>query len=307
MAYLLRRIPQCGEFFAKPLQNEPWLEGDAPLVGGGKLSDLVGNYSVNVLLRLLTTTLFLASSRHAAWLLAILHALMVPQKQEEKDKKEPAEQQSLERWSKINKEMHAVLSQESVLSLCRFLCQAGSGHGSSGEADTFQMAGEILVALAASPEHLAMVRTELMTVLAYLVTNIEADLVKCEPGSADPSTMETRLLRLVRTLAEVFKEAAKASPKDAEDRGLPAGGSPGGSLGLPGSHTGPPARHRGFCNTRPEDPVHRSCSVPASRGELKCQRIAGIQCADDSAKAAPESAAAVDRGLLRSPQRIQGG
>lgn len=34
------------------------------------------------------------------------------------------------------------------------------------------------------------------------VTNIEADLVKCEPGSADPSTMETRLLRLVRTLAE---------------------------------------------------------------------------------------------------------
>ncbi|CAJ1385999.1 unnamed protein product [Effrenium voratum] len=214
MAYLLRRIPQCGEFFAKPLQNEPWLEGDAPLVGGGKLSDLVGNYSVNVLLRLLTTTLFLASSRHAAWLLAILHALMVPQKQEEKDKKEPAEQQSLERWSKINKEMHAVLSQESVLSLCRFLCQAGSGHGSSGEADTFQMAGEILVALAASPEHLAMVRTELMTVLAYLVTNIEADLVKCEPGSADPSTMETRLLRLVRTLAEVFKEAAKASPKE---------------------------------------------------------------------------------------------
>ena len=34
------------------------------------------------------------------------------------------------------------------------------------------------------------------------VTNIEADLAKCEPGSADPSTMETRLLRLVRTLSE---------------------------------------------------------------------------------------------------------
>eukprot|EP00435_Cladocopium_sp_Y103_P036316 s62_g9.t1 len=65
MAYLLRRIPQCGEFFAKPLQQESWLEGDAQLVGGGQLSDLVGRYSVNVLLRLLTTTLYLASSRHA--------------------------------------------------------------------------------------------------------------------------------------------------------------------------------------------------------------------------------------------------
>ncbi|CAK9040198.1 E3 ubiquitin-protein ligase UPL2 (Ubiquitin-protein ligase 2) (HECT-type E3 ubiquitin transferase UPL2) [Durusdinium trenchii] len=75
------------------------------------------------------------------------------------------------------------------------------------------MAGEILVALAASQdrEHLAMVRSELMRVLSYLVTNIEEDLSKCEPGSADPSTMETRLLRLVRTLSEVFKEAARAA------------------------------------------------------------------------------------------------
>ncbi|CAE7022008.1 UPL2 [Symbiodinium natans] len=240
LAYLLRRVPQCGEFFAKPLQKESWLEGEAPLVSGGHLSSLVGHHSVNVLLRLLTTKLFLVSSRHAAWLLAILHALLVPVKdkkpekpddspaekeqasgspdtpgddEEGKVKKEvPAEQQILERWSSINKNMHAVLSQESVLALCHFLCQAGSGHGSSGEADTFQMAGEILVALAASQEHLTMVRADLMRVLADLVTNIEADLAKCEPGSTEPSTMETRLLRLVRTLAEVFKEAAKASP-----------------------------------------------------------------------------------------------
>ncbi|CAE7191005.1 UPL2 [Symbiodinium necroappetens] len=238
LAYLLRRIPQCGEFFAKPLQKEPWLEGAAPLVTGGQLSSLIGHHSVNVLLRLLTTKLFLASSRHAAWLLAILHSLLVPVKgkkddkpaeasgqdeatpevpgeEEDKDgktkKDPPAEQQSLERWTVINKNMHAVLSQESVLALCHFLCQAGSGHGSTGEADTFQMAGEILVALAASQEHLTMVRADLMRVLADLVTNIEADLAKCEPGSTDPSTMETRLLRLVRTLAEVFKEAAKAS------------------------------------------------------------------------------------------------
>ncbi|CAE7198137.1 UPL2 [Symbiodinium sp. CCMP2592] len=240
LAYLLRRIPQCGEFFAKPLQKEPWLEGEAALVTGGQLSSLIGHHSVNVLLRLLTTKLFLASSRHAAWLLAILHSLLVPVKgkkddksaeasggqdeatpkvpgeeEEDKDgktkKDPPAEQQSLERWTVINKNMHAVLSQESVLALCHFLCQAGSGHGSTGEADTFQMAGEILVALAASQEHLTMVRADLMRVLADLVTNIEADLAKCEPGSTDPSTMETRLLRLVRTLAEVFKEAAKAS------------------------------------------------------------------------------------------------
>ncbi|CAE7202174.1 UPL2 [Symbiodinium natans] len=238
LAYLLRRVPQCGEFFAKPLQKEPWLEGEAPLVTGGQLSSLIGHHSVNVLLRLLTTKLFLASSRHAASLLAILHALLVPVKAKKEEKLAepsggPAEEapqaasevpsevdkdgkakkapdRSLERWSVINRNMHTVLSRESVLALCHFLCQAGSGHGSSGEADTFQMAGEILVALAASQEHLTMVRADLMRVLANLVTNIEADLAKCEPASTDPSTME-RLLRLVRTLAEVFKEAAKAS------------------------------------------------------------------------------------------------
>lgn len=37
------------------------------------------------------------------------------------------------------------------------------------------------------------------------VTSIEADLSNCEPGSADPSTMETRLLRLVRTLSEASR------------------------------------------------------------------------------------------------------
>lgn len=47
-----------------------------------------------------------------------------------------------------------------------------------------------------------MVRSELMRVLAYLVTKIQEDLSHSEPGSAEPSTMETRLLRLVRTLAE---------------------------------------------------------------------------------------------------------
>eukprot|EP00930_Biecheleria_cincta_P024231 TRINITY_DN17362_c0_g1_i1.p1 TRINITY_DN17362_c0_g1~~TRINITY_DN17362_c0_g1_i1.p1 ORF type:complete len:3719 (+),score=933.30 TRINITY_DN17362_c0_g1_i1:1202-11158(+) len=266
LAYLLRRIPQCGEFFAKPLQKEPWLEGDGVLVLGGHMSDLVGQHSVNLLLRLLTTKLFLASSRHAGWLLALLHALLVPQKQEKSKgssagasdaaspaaatgaetpvaaeaatpadasdaagastpaedsaagagtvaKTPSAEQQSLQRWSKITGDLHNVLSQESVLALCNFLCQAGSGHGSSGEADTFQMAGEILVALAATKEHLDRVRAELIRDLASLVTNIKADLDKCEPTSADPSTMETRLLRLVRTLAEVFKEAAKASPE----------------------------------------------------------------------------------------------
>ncbi|CAE8635394.1 unnamed protein product [Polarella glacialis] len=247
LAYLLRRVPQCGEFFAKPLQQEQWLEDrSAPLVGGGELGELVGQCSVNLLLRLLTTTLFLASSRHAAWLLAILHALLVPHQQTNAvqvatttpggeevapgDAAEPAavassgaaasssspstwEQQSNERWSKITRDMHGALSQQSVLALCHFLCQGGSSHGSSGEADTFQMAGEILVALAASKEHLDMVRAELMRVLSTLVTDIECALARCEVTSADPSTMETRLVRLVRTLAEVYKEASKASPE----------------------------------------------------------------------------------------------
>ena len=72
------------------------------------------------------------------------------------------------------------------------------------------MAAEILVALAASEAHFEMVRAELMRVLASLVTDIEAALAKCEATTAEPSTMETRFLRVVRTLAEVFKEASKS-------------------------------------------------------------------------------------------------
>ncbi|CAK9038796.1 unnamed protein product [Durusdinium trenchii] len=80
--------------------------------------------------------------------------------------------------------MHMSLSQESVLALCHFLCHAGSGHGSSSEGDAFQLAGEILVALAAR-QHLDIVRSELMKVLSSLVTDIEK----------------------VKTLTEVFREA----------------------------------------------------------------------------------------------------
>ena len=125
-----------------------------------------------------------------------------------------AEQQSQQRWSKITKDMHAILSRESVLAICHFLCQAGSGHGTSGEGDTYQMAAEILVALTASREHLDMVRGELMQVLAVLVMDIEAALSKCEATTAEPSTMESRFLRVVRTLGEVFKKAVNRMPEE---------------------------------------------------------------------------------------------
>lgn len=311
LAYLLRRIPQCGDFFAKQLQHEKWMDtlqashwtdeerrkkskGDALFADDVAVSELPGQYFVNLLLQLLTTKLFLSSSQHAMWLLSILHALLVPHKPTRHVLAEgppgaggppsssaappsepaggpppeggsmprssppgpstvedmaavsnqvdsevpapshravssssggharpPAEQQSLQRWSRITKDMHAVLSQQSVLSLCHFLCQAGSGHGSSGEGDTFQMAGEILVALAASQTHLDMVRAELMRVLASLVTDIEAALARCEVTTAEPSTLETRLLRVVRTLAEVFREAARSRPEhDPQAEGL---------------------------------------------------------------------------------------
>ena len=115
--------------------------------------------------------------------------------------------------------MHAILSRESVLAICHFLCQAGSGHGTSGEGDTYQMAAEILVALTASREHLDMVRGELMQVLAVLVMDIEAALSKCEATTAEPSTMESRFLRVVRTLGEVFNgdEYYCDRPDEAED------------------------------------------------------------------------------------------
>ena len=63
------------------------------------------------------------------------------------------ESPAAERWSKITEEMHKVhglLSKESVLALCHFLCHAGSGHGSSSEGDAFQLTGDILVAFAVS-------------------------------------------------------------------------------------------------------------------------------------------------------------
>lgn len=97
------------------------------------------------------------------------------------------------------------LSQESVLALCHFLCHAGSGHGSSSEGDAFQLAGEILVALAAR-QHLDIVRSELMKVLSSLVTDIEKAL-ESEGSSSEPSTVESRFLRVVKTLTEVFREA----------------------------------------------------------------------------------------------------
>ena len=65
-----------------------------------------------------------------------------------------------------------------------------------------------------------MVRSELMRVLSYLVTKIQEDLERCEPGSAEPSTMETRLLRLVRTLSEAREETPSL---EMEDEGRKAG------------------------------------------------------------------------------------
>eukprot|EP00927_Polykrikos_kofoidii_P003483 TRINITY_DN11382_c0_g4_i2.p1 TRINITY_DN11382_c0_g4~~TRINITY_DN11382_c0_g4_i2.p1 ORF type:complete len:3793 (+),score=824.17 TRINITY_DN11382_c0_g4_i2:147-11525(+) len=283
LAYILRRIPQCGEFFSKPMQQEKWME---------PLQDMRGQHFINILLQLLTTKLFLSSSQHATWLLSILHALLVSQQSKTENSpqvgsivdeaadpqssaaaaaaaasgtrvaaaapgavavsapvvtdtppapasaqavapgpeaapapaesdanaseaaKPSTESPSMARWLRITKDLHAILSQQSVLALCNFLCQAGSGHGSNGQGGSFQMAAEILVALAASPAHLSMVRSELMRVLVSLVNDIEAALSKCEATTAEPSTMETRFLRVVRTLAEVFKEAAKSCPEE---------------------------------------------------------------------------------------------
>lgn len=250
LAYLLRRIPQCGEFFASPWDPDKWPETmQASLAALWAKSAVKEQCFINLLLQLLTTKLFLSSSQHATWLLSILHSLLVQHQSQKTDaadsastsqapapalssqalpvevrvdrqgespveveSPETAEQQSLARWSKITKDMHTILSQQSVLALCHFLCQA-SGYGVSGEGDTFQMASEILVALATSKTHLDMVRTELMRVLASLVTDIVSALSKCEVTTAEPSTMETRFLRVVRTLAEVFKEAAQTWPE----------------------------------------------------------------------------------------------
>ncbi|CAE8676293.1 unnamed protein product [Polarella glacialis] len=276
LAYLLRRLPQCGEFFAKELQQEKWMEVlqatsrwtederrkkskcDVALIDGAvSASELPGQCSVNLLLQLVTSKLYLSSSRHASWLLSVLHALLVPQPEEPKAKepevpavdvqgaattsvsssssvaaipqaavaavpKGPSEDElkGKQRWSKIITDMHGALSQKSVLSLCNFLCQGGSSHGSSSEGDAFQMASDILVALAASKTHLDTVRSELMQVLATLVTGIEAALGHCETAAADPSTMETRFLRVVRTLTEVFREGSKHGP-DAAGRKAP--------------------------------------------------------------------------------------
>jgi len=283
LAYLLRRIPQCGEFFAKQwsqdkwkevLQTTYWTESDgkdhSTLAEDWPVQDLPGQHFINLMLQLLTTKLFLSSSQHATWLLSILHALLVQRKEAKEaaakaeaaaaaaaagggaepampaeapaavvsagagasaggaastgsgggspsgdvgSKPPSADEQSLKRWSKITQDMHTILSQNSVLALCHFLCQAGSGHGSTSEGDTFQMTTDILVALAASQAHLDMVRSELMRVLVSLVTDIESSLAKCEIMTAEPSTLETRFLRVVRALAEVFKEALKKMPE----------------------------------------------------------------------------------------------
>ena len=293
LAYLLRRVPQCGDFFArKLLSSEPWLKtfqvpqwvagdrskksrGDLSLLQGLGMSDLPGHCAVNLLMQLVNTRLYLSSSRHAAWLLSVLHALLVPQpahsssdkmsKDESNEAAElpfpsvvanhaspispafvgaqapeafappaaspspvegtpgdsaspvpspPEETPGSQRWTKIIEDMHMALSQKSVLALCHFLCHAGSGHGSSSEGDAFQLAGDILVALAASRTHLDTVRCELMQVLAALVTDIERALQECEAAAAEPSTIESRFLRVVRTLTEVFREASKSGPED---------------------------------------------------------------------------------------------
>eukprot|EP00913_Durusdinium_trenchii_P020600 g19348.t1 len=227
LAYLLRRVPQCGEFFARKLAHEAWMSGfqspklspdrskkarvDQVLMPGNlPIAQLPGICSVNLLMQLVNTRLYLSSSRHAAWLLSVLHALLAERQAERQDRcparlrRPPCPQPQLQ-WTKIIKDMHMSLSQESVLALCHFLCHAGSGHGSSSEGDAFQLAGEILVALAAR-QHLDIVRSELMKVLSSLVTDIEKAL-ESEGSSSEPSTVESRFLRVVKTLTEVFREA----------------------------------------------------------------------------------------------------
>eukprot|EP00930_Biecheleria_cincta_P038210 TRINITY_DN26257_c0_g1_i1.p1 TRINITY_DN26257_c0_g1~~TRINITY_DN26257_c0_g1_i1.p1 ORF type:complete len:2387 (-),score=590.65 TRINITY_DN26257_c0_g1_i1:69-7061(-) len=296
LAYLLRRLPQCGEFFAQKLQHDQWMDslklvrwtdeerrkkarGESLLAEDISFTDLPGHCPVNLLMQLVTTKLYLSSSRHSAWLLSVLHSLLVPQALAKAIPAEDAaavdsstapagtiaaatqtqdagaadaavapppptpeetsqvatadtaavataatqteqQQPGQERWAKIIEAMHGALSKQSVLALCNFLCQAGSGHGSSSEGDAFQLAGDILVALAASRTHLDTVRVELMQVLATLVTDIEKALGQCEAAAAEPSTMESRFLRVVRTLTEVFREASKSK---LEQEGKPEG------------------------------------------------------------------------------------
>jgi len=66
------------------------------------------------------------------------------------------------------------------------------------------------VALACSQAHLDTIRVELMRSLSQLVVDIKAALASCEAATAEPSTMEVRLLRVVRTLVQVFKQAGKS-------------------------------------------------------------------------------------------------
>lgn len=282
LAYLLRRVPQCGEFFAHQLQGDfgTWsqrskvsadrkkksrLQPAQLLINDLPMANLPGMCSVNLLMQLVNTRLYLSSSRHAAWLLSVLHALLVPQP--DGDAKgdtpvppvppaapapaapaptapaptapaptapaptapapapapaapvaesasatqgelvtPPVESPNAQRWAKIIQDMHGSLSKESVLALCHFLCQAGSGHGSNSEGDAFHLAGDILVALA-EREHLDLVRSELMKVLSTLVTDIEKSLESAVLGTAaaTPSSIEARFLRVVRTLTEVFR------------------------------------------------------------------------------------------------------
>ncbi|CAL1170519.1 unnamed protein product [Cladocopium goreaui] len=96
LAYLLRRVPQCGEFFAHQLQGDfgTWsqrskvsadrkkksrLQPAQLLINDLPMANLPGMCSVNLLMQLVNTRLYLSSSRHAAWLLSVLHALLVPQ------------------------------------------------------------------------------------------------------------------------------------------------------------------------------------------------------------------------------------
>lgn len=265
LAYLLRRVPHCGDFFAHPLGGATeaiWLHTvgsrskaspdrkkkqrllEAQLrIQNLPLANLPKMCSVNLLMQLVNTRLYLSSSRHAAWLLSVLHALLVPQPEGPSKVAEvatqtdppaapppepptaptpetavpiepapvvpaaPAAPANAQRWTKIIEDMHLSLTKDSVLALCHFLCHAGSGHGSNSEGDAFQLAGDILVALAGKV-HLELVRGELMKVLSILVTDIEKSLdasASVGVASVSPSTVESRFLRVVRTLTEVFR------------------------------------------------------------------------------------------------------
>lgn len=59
------------------------------------LAQLPGQCAINLLMQLVNSRLYLSSSRHASWLLSVLHALLVPQQEAE------AQDELSKRWRKI--------------------------------------------------------------------------------------------------------------------------------------------------------------------------------------------------------------